>query len=59
MGGRLSFAPGEQPPCWAKPTYTVQEGDKNLQAIARKFDTAAMLIMKPTILLPPYLNPER
>ena len=22
-------------------TYTVQEGDKNLQAIARKFDTAA------------------
>ena len=24
-------------------TYTVQEGDKNLQAIARRFDTAAML----------------
>ena len=27
-------------------TYTVQEGDKNLQAIARKFDTAAMLILE-------------
>lgn len=27
-------------------TYTVQEGDKNLQAIARRFDTAAMLILE-------------
>ncbi|EHM45667.1 MAG: L,D-transpeptidase family protein [Yokenella regensburgei] len=27
-------------------TYTVQEGDKNLQAIARRFDTGAMLILE-------------
>lgn len=27
-------------------TYTVQEGDRNLQAIARKFDTGAMLILE-------------
>ena len=27
-------------------TYTVQESDKNLQAIARHFDTAAMLIIE-------------
>lgn len=27
-------------------TYTVQEGDKNLQAIARRYDTAAMLILE-------------
>ncbi|WP_054180798.1 L,D-transpeptidase LdtE [Trabulsiella odontotermitis] len=27
-------------------TYTVQEGDRNLQAIARRFDTAAMLILE-------------
>ncbi|EMX0853699.1 LysM peptidoglycan-binding domain-containing protein, partial [Pluralibacter gergoviae] len=27
-------------------TYTVQEGDSSLQAIARRFDTAAMLILE-------------
>ncbi len=27
-------------------TYTVQEGDRNLQAIARRFDTGAMLILE-------------
>ncbi|MEN0614470.1 L,D-transpeptidase family protein [Klebsiella indica] len=27
-------------------TWTVQEGDRNLQAIARRFDTAAMLILE-------------
>jgi L,D-transpeptidase YnhG len=26
--------------------WTVQEGDRNLQAIARRFDTAAMLILE-------------
>lgn len=26
--------------------WTVQEGDRNLQAIARHFDTAAMLILE-------------
>lgn len=40
-------------------TYTVQEGDKNLQAIARKFDTAAMLILEANNTIAPYLNPER
>lgn len=27
-------------------TYTVQEGDRNLQAIARRFDTGAMLLLE-------------
>ncbi len=40
-------------------TYTVQEGDKNLQAIARRFDTAAMLILKRTIRLRRCLSPVR
>lgn len=40
-------------------TYTVQEGDKNLQAIARRFDTAAMLILKPITLSPRCQNPVR
>ena len=36
-------------------TYTVQEGDKNLQAIARRFDTA----LKPITLSPRCQNPVR
>ena len=37
-------------------TYTVQEGDKNLQAIARKFDTAAMLILEANNTIAPVPN---
>lgn len=38
-------------------TYTVQEGDKNLQAIARKFDTAAMLILEANNTIAPVPKP--
>ena len=37
-------------------TYTVQEGDKNLQAIARRFDTAAMLILEANNTIAPVPN---
>ena len=40
-------------------TYTVQEGDKNLQAIARRFDTAAMLILEANNTIAPVPNPVR
>ena len=33
--------------------WTVQEGDRNLQAIARHFDTAAMLILEANDTLAP------
>ena len=36
-------------------TYTVQEGDKNLQAIARRFDTARPIPV-PVAGLPPLLS---
>ena len=38
-------------------TYTVQEGDKNLQAIARRFDTAAMLILEANNTIAPVPKP--
>lgn len=38
-------------------TYTVQEGDKNLQAIARRFDTAAMLILEANNTIAPVPRP--
>lgn len=38
-------------------TYTVQEGDKNLQAIARRFDTAAMLILEANNTIVPVPKP--
>lgn len=38
-------------------TYTVQEGDKNLQAIARRFDTAAMLILEANNTIAPVPSP--
>ncbi len=38
-------------------TYTVQEGDKNLQAIARRFDTAAMLILETNNTIAPVPKP--
>ncbi|MBN6043329.1 L,D-transpeptidase family protein [Citrobacter sp. ku-bf4] len=37
--------------------YTVQEGDKNLQAIARRFDTAAMLILEANNTIAPVPKP--
>ena len=40
-------------------TYTVQEGDKNLQAIARRFDTAAMLILEANNTIAPVPKPVR
>ena len=39
-------------------TYTVQEGDKNLQAIARRFDTAAMLILEANNTIAPVRIPH-
>ncbi|GAB7440828.1 hypothetical protein OUHCRE10_50610 [Enterobacter hormaechei subsp. xiangfangensis] len=36
----------------------MQEGDKNLQAIARKFDTAAMLILEANNTIAPVPKPE-
>lgn len=38
-------------------TYTVQAGDKNLQAIARHFDTAAMLILEANNTIAPVPRP--
>lgn len=38
-------------------TYTVQDGDKNLQAIARRFDTAAMLILEANNTIAPVPRP--
>ena len=38
-------------------TYTVQAGDKNLQAIARRFDTAAMLILEANNTIAPVPKP--
>ncbi len=38
-------------------TYTVQAGDKNLQAIARRFDTAAMLILEANDTIAPVPKP--
>lgn len=38
-------------------TYTVQAGDKNLQAIARHFDTAAMLILEANDTIAPVPRP--
>ncbi|WLI77187.1 L,D-transpeptidase family protein [Kosakonia sp. H02] len=38
-------------------TYTVQAGDKNLQAIARHFDTAAMLILEANDTIAPVPKP--
>lgn len=38
-------------------TYTVQPGDKNLQAIARRFDTAAMLILEANNTIAPIPKP--
>ena len=38
-------------------TYTVQPGDKNLQAIARHFDTAAMLILEANDTIAPVPQP--
>lgn len=38
-------------------TYTVQAGDKNLQAIARHFDTAAMLILEANNTIAPIPRP--
>ncbi|ADO48379.1 L,D-transpeptidase LdtE [[Enterobacter] lignolyticus] len=38
-------------------TYTVQEGDKNLQTIARRFDTAAMLILEANNTIAPVPKP--
>lgn len=38
-------------------TYTVQDGDKNLQAIARRFDTAAMLILEANNTIAPVPKP--
>lgn len=38
-------------------TYTVQPGDKNLQAIARHFDTAAMLILEANDTIAPVPKP--
>ncbi|OZT31942.1 murein L,D-transpeptidase, partial [Salmonella enterica subsp. enterica serovar Heidelberg] len=38
-------------------TYTVQVGDKNLQAIARRFDTAAMLILEANNTVAPVPKP--
>lgn len=38
-------------------TYTVQESDKNLQAIARRFDTAAMLILEANNAIAPVPRP--
>lgn len=38
-------------------TYTVQVGDKNLQAIARHFDTAAMLILEANNTIAPVPRP--
>ncbi len=38
-------------------TYTVQAGDKNLQAIARRFDTAAMLILEANNTIAPVPRP--
>ncbi|SQB39536.1 peptidoglycan-binding protein [Citrobacter koseri] len=37
--------------------YTVQAGDKNLQAIARRFDTAAMLILEANNTIAPVPKP--
>jgi Uncharacterized protein conserved in bacteria len=38
-------------------TYTVQESDRNLQAIARRFDTAAMLIIEANNTIAPVPKP--
>lgn len=38
-------------------TYTVQEGDNNLQIIARRFDTAAMLILEANNTIAPVPKP--
>ncbi|WP_437889054.1 L,D-transpeptidase LdtE [Phytobacter sp. V91] len=38
-------------------TYTVQSGDKNLQAIARRFDTGAMLILAANNTIAPVPGP--
>lgn len=38
-------------------TYTVQEGDNNLQTIARRFDTAAMLILEANNTIAPVPKP--
>ncbi|SQC93037.1 Probable L,D-transpeptidase YnhG precursor [Cedecea neteri] len=38
-------------------TYTVQEGDRNLQAIARRFDTGAMLLLEANNTIAPVPKP--
>lgn len=38
-------------------TYTVQEGDNNLQTIARRFDTAAMIILEANNTIAPVPKP--
>ena len=38
-------------------TYTVQESDRNLQAIARRFDTAAMLLIEANNTMAPVPRP--
>jgi Uncharacterized protein conserved in bacteria len=38
-------------------TYTVQEGDNNLQVIARRFDTAAMIILEANNTIAPVPKP--
>jgi L,D-transpeptidase YnhG len=66
--GTFSAAPAAQavdyplPPAGSRlvgqnQAWTVQEGDKNLQAIARRFDTAAMLILEANNTIAPVPKP--